>query len=758
MKKNAIAILILVSLTFLLFILIFGNILRDPNDYLFSREGDAVKSYYNFSWYLRYDSGIRHDAVNYPYGDHLQYMNSHPIYLQFVRFIDRHIKPVAELGAGILNFTMIFSLLLAGPFLFLILRRFSLPPWYAVIMTLVILFLTPQLGRLGGHFEMVYAFFIPLYWYLLLRWDEGRRSWLWGILLVVTALAGGFTSAYYAAFFLVFTLAYLLVQLWVNRWQLYAYYRKGLSLLAIAVLPVLLVKGFVVLTDWVDDRPDNPWGFFIFHSNIWSIFLPFYSTLRELIGGTVNMDFEWEGKAFVGLPATLLVISVGFFLIRSLLLWKKPDYRVFFPNRRLNAWLISAILVLLFSMCIPFKWGLHFLADVIPSLKQFRCLGRFSWIFYYIFTVYSAVLFYTVFRRLKRNGMVLLGSLLLFLVIGFWSMDAWTNTKISTSGIFNDNDVLVRGDDEYLEKFRQAGVDPQQFQAILFLPFANTSGDKLLHTRGLNAFVEAMSCSYHTGLPLIQSFSPRLSLQQALSSIQLLADTSIFKLRVGDMNDQPLLLLVTKEELKEQECWLKEQADVFFEDEKICLAGLPINAFNREYQNWVDHGRSKADSLEGEGLVPAGHAGVYYEGFDMQPSRYVFSGDGALYRKEGKVEIYNGELYNLAQEGPLEISFWLYVDHRTPSMPEAELHLWDKQDRHLQRIKLETRDVHNVYNHWVRIRHIVSPEPGLRYQLTVKGKYISLDELLIRPENSEVVVLREKAFDLFNNFPLTKQD
>lgn len=756
MKKNIIALLILVSLTLLLLRLMFGDILRNPNSYLFSREGDAIKSYYNFSWYLRYDSGIRHDGINYPYGDHIQYMNSHPLYIQFVKFIDRHIIPVAELGAGVLNLTMIFSLLLAAPFLFLIMRKFSLPPWYAVIMSLAILFLSPQLNRIGGHFEMVYAFFIPLYWYLLLRWDEEGRSWLWGTLLIVTALVGGFTSAYYVAFFFVFSLAYLLVQFWLNRKNIHSYYRKGLYLLVIAVLPILMVKGFVILTDWVDDRPDNPWGFFIFHANIWSIFLPFYSSLKELIGGTINMDFEWEGKAFVGLPATLLVLSVGFFLIRSLFIWKKPDYRIFFPNRRLNAWLISAILVLLFSMCIPFKWGLHFLADIIPSLKQFRCLGRFSWIFYYVFTVYSASFFYIVFRRFKKNGMNLLGSLLIFLVIGFWTIDAWTNVKISTGSIFNNNDVLIRGDDEYLEKFRQAGVNPEQFQAIFFLPFSNTSGDKLLHPRGHNAFIEAMKCSYHTGLPLIQSFSPRLSLKHALSGIQLLADTSIYKLRIDDMNDQPVLLLVTKEELIGQEPRLKELAKIFYEDDKLCLASLPVKAFNKAYSSWVDYGRSIADSLPGEGQVYTNHEGVYYDGFDMNPSSRAFSGGGALYKKEGQVEIYNGELYDLQTEGPVELSFWLYVDHRTASMPEAELHLWDGQERHLKRIKLETREVHNVYNHWVRIRHIVTPDPDLRYQLIVKGKFITLDELLIRPEKSEVIVHRDKKFDLFNNFALSK--
>jgi hypothetical protein len=686
----------------------------------------------------------------------MQYMNSHPLYIQLIKFLDQHIIPLAKRGTGVLNLTMIVSLLLAVPFLFLLLRYFALPRWYAVVMSLVILFLSPQLDRMAGHFEMVYAFFIPLYWYLLLRWDEDQKPWLWGSLLLLTALVGGFTSAYYVAFFLVFSLAYGLVQVWINRKNLRAYYRKGLVLFTIAVLPVLLVRGLVAVTDWVNDRPDNPWGFFIFHSNIWSIFLPFHSDVKELLRGTVDLDFQWEGRAFVGLPATLLVLSVGYFLVHSLITRQKPDLRTFFPNRHLNAWLGASVLVLLFSMCLPFKWGFQFLVDVLPPLKQFRCLGRFSWIFYYVFTLYSAYFFYTLYRRLKLKRQGMMGSIILLLVIGVWLVDAGTNIKRSTRHIFNQNWVLSYDDEAYLEKFRQAGIDPGQFQAIFFLPFTNTSGDKLLHPRGHNAFSYAMECSFHTGIPLIQSFSPRLSFEHALSSVQLLAAPSIYKTRIHDMNDKPVLLVITKEELKGEELRLRERAEIFYEDDKVCLARLPVEDFNSGHVEWMDHARSMADSLSVDGNVLTDRPGVIYKGFNDNPAHRVFSGQGAAYLKKGQLRIYDGKLPEIQAGLPMEISFWLYVDHRTFSMPEAELHLWDNQGQHLERIKLETREVHDVYGKWVRIKHRLVPESGIRCQLLLRGKYMTVDDLLIRPVESNVMVRMERDFDLFNNYPLSK--
>ena len=317
MKKNTIALIVVLGAGLLILIAIFGKVIVNPNSYLFSTSGDAVKSYYNFSYYLKYDEGIVHNGINYPYGDHLQYINSHPLYAQMIKGLDR-IYPLADKGVGILNLSMIFSLLFAIPFIYLILRKFSLPPWYAAVVSLFILFLSPQVDRLGGHFEMVYAFFIPLFWYLLIRWHEASKKLWWTVLLLLTALVGGFTSAYYAAFLAIFPMAIFLVQLWNHRKNLKGYMAEGLHLLLIAILPLLIVRGFVGMTDWVDDRPDNPWGFFIFHSNLFSIFLPPGSKLPELTRGIIDMSYKWEGRAYVGLPATLLTLSFLLTLVLQL--------------------------------------------------------------------------------------------------------------------------------------------------------------------------------------------------------------------------------------------------------------------------------------------------------------------------------------------------------------------------------------------------------------------------------------------------------
>jgi hypothetical protein len=760
MKKNLNTIVIIMLVSSAVFLFIFKPVLQHPNTYLYSKGGDAVKSYFNFSYYLKYDEGIKHDGINYPYGDHLQYINSHPLYVQVIKFVDKNIYPVANNGVAILNLTMIISLLLAIPFIFLILRKFGLPRWYAGILAIVLLLLTPQFDRILGHFEMVYAFFIPLFWYVLIRWKEGEKPWLWAILLVIAGLVGGFTSAYYASFYAIFLLGVLLVELWKNRKNLKEYWKPGLSLFILAIIPLVVVKGLVSATDWVSDRPDNPYGFYVYHANFLSIFLPFISPLKTLAGNTIDMSFQWEGRAYVGLPATLLAVSLFLTGFYNLIAKRKVSWRIFRPDKKLNSFFFAAILVLLFSMCIPFKYGFEFLLDLLPPVKQFRALGRFSWIFYYVFTVYTALFFYKLFRLLKRKGLPLLGTLVLIFVIGYWTIDAGINIRRSTERLLNTNDKLESSDAEYRARFEKVGIDIQDFQAVFFLPFASTCGDKLLFERGMNAFSDAMKCSYHTGIPLLQSFSPRLSFTHALSSIQMLADPAIRKTRLDDMNEKPLLLVCTKEKMNAHEAWLQSKATVFWEDQYITLSTLPLTVFNESYRDWHNRVDSVKTTLIGTGNILTDSVSIHsviYKDFEDNYSENPFSGKGAFYKKRGDETLLNQTLDDAFNPGKYELSFWLYVDTRKYDMPKATVIVSDEAGNKQKEERLNTREVHDVYNHWIRVKGIYDLKPGYTVQLTVQGDYIGVDDMLIRPNTSNALVKVADGFTLFNNYPCVKE-
>lgn len=754
MKKPVIANLLLTIFTAIVLFFIFKPVILNPNSYLFSKHGDALKSYYNFAYYLKFDSGFRHDGVNYPYGEHIQFMNTHPLYAQVIKFIDNHFVPLADYGVGILNLTMIISLLLAAPILFLILRKFSLPSWYAALTAFIILFLTPQLDRIHGHFEMVYAFFIPLYWYLLMRWKENNKPFLWGTLLVLSGMVGGFTMPYLVALYAVLVLGVWMVETWVHRKKLNEFLKPGITLLFLAIIPLIAVRGLSAATDWVDDRPFHPWGFFVFYATPLSIFLPFQSPLKFILGDYVNMNFSWEGRAYVGFPATILALSICFWLLYHLFTKKKLRWKVFFPEKNLNIYLAAAVLALLFSMALPFRLGLQWMLDIFTPIRQFRGIGRFAWIFYYVFSVYTAYYLYVLFRRLRFKNFSVMARLILIFALSYWLIDAGTNVKQSIRGIFNKNDKLESSDVEFLSRFEESGVDPDAFQAIFFLPFANTCGDKLYFERGLNAFGDAMKCSYHTGLPIIQSFSPRLSFSQALSSIQLLADSCIQKKRLMDMNDKPVLLVSTKETLTEREKKLQSQSSVFWEDEYITMASLPVNAFESGYNTCLEHFRELRDSLKCQSRICVDFNRDYliYNGFEDRSAEFVFGGEGAWFEKKGEITLVDQIFYKSDSVTKINLSFWMYIDPRMYDMPKVTVKRWDKDGNRMDNIKIENRQIHNVYNHWARISKTIDIERDVKYQLTVKGKFITVDELIVKPVATNIYAVFHDSTMLFNNY------
>ena len=352
--------------------------------------------------------------------------------------------------------------------------------------------------------------------------------------------------------------------------------------------------------------------------------------------------------------------------------------------------------------------------------------------------------------------MPLLASLLLIFVIGYWAIDAGTNIKRSTRNLLNKNDKFESSDEEFMSRFKKAEVQPDEFQAIFFLPFASTCGDKLLFEHSLNGFSDAMKCSYHTGIPLLQSFSPRLSFSNALSSIQMLGNPALEKVRLHDMNDKPLLLVCTKEKLNEEEAWLQSKAEVFWEDKYITLSRLPLSVFTESHKKWKEHVANSLPSLikTGEFLTDSTQPAFIYKDFEDLKGEFTFSGEGAFFTKKGEYELLNQTLDDSYFTGHYELSFWLYVDARHYDMPQAFVTV-TKADNISKTTKLNTREVHDVYGKWIRVSSDFDLKPGDRIRLKVKGNYVSVDDLLVRPENATVMIEKSENFQLFNNFPYT---
>lgn len=119
---------------------------------------------------------------------------------------------------------------------------------------------------------------------------------------------------------------------------------------------------------------------------------------------------------------------------------------------------------------------------------------------------------------------------------------------------------------------------------------------------------------------------------------------------------------------------------------------------------------------------------------------------------KGTMDLFNEELYERFAGEEVELSFWLYLDHRTDNMPVPELWFRDDNNMLVHKEKLNAREVHNVDGMWVRISKELIPEPGIRVELTVSGSYITVDDLLLRPVDARVVVRHNNGDLLLDNY------
>ncbi len=54
---------------------LYGKILANSNDYMFTESGDGIKNYFTYAYHITHDSSyINFSGMNYPYGEHFFYI------------------------------------------------------------------------------------------------------------------------------------------------------------------------------------------------------------------------------------------------------------------------------------------------------------------------------------------------------------------------------------------------------------------------------------------------------------------------------------------------------------------------------------------------------------------------------------------------------------------------------------------------------------------------------------------------------------
>lgn len=509
----------------------FGPVWSAMNTTAIGFSSDAIKNYYTVMFHLKYDPEMSwFTGMNYPYGEHVVFTDGQPT-LANLLFLLRDIFPISDYVVGITNGFLLLSIFAGGLLMFSALTRLGVRNWVAALAAGVMPFLAPPIQHSFGHFGLAYIWIIPALLLLLDRFLI-RRNWQSvGLLVCFGACIAGlhmYNLLFYLGMVLVSTIIMIVaeqqrrnVALWIK------------TIVAI-IGPYVIFMLWFTATDPVEDRPNAPYGFLFSKADWEGVFLP----VRTMIGHWITVNITpirpIKDNYFIGSFPTLCTFGAVVITFYRLVRGRFERILKLTPNSNLNYMIWASVALLLFSLGIPFVFGLESWVEHLGPLKQFRALARFSWPFF--FTVMLAS-FYWLDRWIRQWKWIALQFIVVLAIVGFE---------------FNESKYYAKGETAPLCLLDRSWTEPllseintNKYQAIIPIPDFQV-GSENFNVGGIgHELYDAMTLSYQTGLPMLSTHLSRTSYSQSLKHMEFFGKALDSLRIIADIRqDAPLLLLV----------------------------------------------------------------------------------------------------------------------------------------------------------------------------------------------------------------------
>ena len=749
-----------VAITAILLFIYYSHQILGADTIKYGVWGDGYKNYYTLAYYLKYDHGAHFTGMNYPFGENVLFTDNQPSVAWILKCVIKIFPELINHIYAFIVFAFFTGLLISAVVIYKIFREFEVDQFNAALFSTLIVLLSPQMQRLGGHFSLSYTFYIPAMMLLLIRLvkTEGRAKYFIGLLLLNSFFV--FVHIYYAAMSGLFVLLLAATYAFFRPTDLKTSFRKVSSLLAIiAIVPFVLLKTFLLITDKISDRPKAPWGFIENRSTVADILLHPYTFTSELIGRLfphAHIVYHFEGEGYIGLITIVTLFVAAIVCLRSTKIRAKLCTGLY----PFNLFIIPAIGIILFALAFPFCIDpIEKYYQKMPGIiKQFRASGRFNWYFYYTATIGACLLLYQLYTYLLTKNKVGAYSLLV-LVYGIWFIeDNMISNRLEKD--FRANSVEL--DDaqyakELLIKIHDAGKQVSDFQAIIPLAFF-LNGSEKLYIESSVAYI-AMKQSLNTGLPIISCQMSRTSQSQTFEIANLISGPLIKKdvLRFFK-NNKPLLLITHGDDLSKEERALLAKGKFLFEQRGNRYLELDLSAFTDsidETKKYFAQNRSKY--LQHTGYFSDDSiANVVIKRFEDEPKDYAVFGRGAHHSEREPVYYYFDTL-PLAKDSTIyEVSYWVYTDSRRAAYPVMYISESDTSGKEVSKFDSNGKFSTNIYGNWVRGSiDLTLYNRKNKLLLLGAGDYATFDEVMIRPKNVNVVTqLDNDSTFIFNNFPI----
>ena len=705
----------------------FPDFFQDGNSKVIEPYGDGFKAYTVVYYHAKHDSTYSHfEGMNYPYGEHVIPAATQPVISNAMRWLRLRGLDFTPYTIGIINHSLLLSLIIAGLFTFWLLRRLGLPWLVSMMVAIGLTFLAPQFQRIPVHYGLAHVAVFPLLFYGWLRFYESKH-WVWSLFIgVIVAIYAGIHFYYVAIIGMTIT---LLFGVWFFQPAFRNERLKWLGHLSVQFLvPIMGYAIWIYVGDPIDDRCATPYGFFSYNARLHSVLTATYQPLINWTHQFIPYRANFEGEAYIGITAIMgMLLSLVWWLRRKII-----------PTSHNGYWvgiLLTSLAVLLFSFGLPFIIpGLKGLLTYFGPIQQFRSIGRFAWVFFFAINIWTWTFFY---HHLPKW---LVYSLLLpFLLEAYHS-------AFHKSIALDDIPSFQEG-----QRFTDLPIDYSKYQAIMTIPHYNIGSDNFwLHAEGFN-LQNSLALSMQTGLPVMSAMLTRTSRQQTINQIQLVSPPYRDPVIIHDLpNHQPLLALVDMERYhaqKETFAHIVENGQLLFQQNRLALYEIPLQPF----QGIVARKRSailqelKTDRLFDLSPFQSNRflQDFHYESFDGSTAarNYLGSGGWEVIPQPAK----STQTYPLPHPEPdssYVLSFWFFADQDLAPRTFLRLAVLDQANQ-----KTESWQAFQLYNHiytfdnngWALVHlPFVVKNKNAELQISLdhaqlKNTPIFIDELLIKP-------------------------
>ncbi|MBL7898762.1 MAG: hypothetical protein JNJ99_09525 [Crocinitomicaceae bacterium] len=522
-------------------------------------------------------------------------------------------------------------------------------------------------------------------------------------------------------------------------------------------LPLVVFQSLILLTDTHTNRIGEPAGFFDYYASWKSVFVPHDGPLAYFTHKLQIDVGNWESWNYVGFTTVVFAFfTLGYIFKRR----KEVSWKII-SNNELALFLFAAWLILLFAFCFPLKY--HFLRGLVEHfgpLKQFRVLGRFAWIFYYVFTVVAVVGFYKAYLSASKK---MLYQILFVSGILFYAIEFSANHKIVAGVVSSSKNPFL---EEHLPddvKALNDFIKASDYNALMVLPFQHMSSENIMLLGSEEANYNGFIISYHTKKPLLNSVTSRMSLTEAIIFNNFFSPEFIEKELVYELPDTAKILIIkNKDMLDESERRLLYCSDLVFENELF-------KAFEFKREKWntsvyfvsivAMENRAKKDVSNGW-FADTSSVWFDYESFDDEHN-VCFGGEGAKRGKKGGYDVvYELNTSNL-DSGMYNVSFWYYLlEDRPDILAVAEQDsIGDRKSFWFDQAEISQSNfiVENwcfvsldfYVSDWIEKMNLILTGNG-------NGQPFIIDELLVRKVRQSPVFRREtknnQEYIIYNNY------